>query len=64
MMTGWVLILFIYAHRGGETSVPDRPIVAATSAAFGTEAACNAAGQDALTHFPGRVTWLCEPQQK
>lgn len=63
-MSGWVLILFIYAHQGSTTSLPDRPIVAATSAAFNTEAACNAAGQDALSHFPGRVTWLCEPQQK
>ena len=63
-MSGWVLILFIYAHQANTSSLPDRPIVAATAAAFNTEAACNAAGQDALSHFPGRVTWLCEPQQK
>ncbi len=61
-MTGWVLILFIYARQGDASSLPDRPIVAASTAAFNTEAACNAAGQDVLQHFPGRVTWLCESQ--
>ena len=64
MISGWILILFIYPHRGSATSVPDRPIEGATTAALNTEAACNAAGQDVLLHFPGRVTWLCEPQQK
>ncbi len=64
MITGWVLILFIYARAGTETSLPDRPIDGATTAVFSTEAACNAAGRDALSHFPGRVAWLCEPQQK
>lgn len=61
-MTGWVLILFLYARQGSASSLPDRPIVAATTAVFATEAACNRAGEDALSHFPGRVSWLCEAQ--
>jgi len=64
MMSSWVLILIIYTHRVEANQTPDRPIESATTASFYTEAACNAAGQDVLTHFPGRVTWLCEPGQK
>jgi hypothetical protein len=64
MVSSWVLILFIYAHKVEANELPDRAIESATTASFYTEAACNAAGQDVLSHFPGRVTWLCEPGQK